>query len=96
MSPENSLTFALAIYTLGVAMGDFYLESANVNFRRFGRAVKISSSTSAGLFALNPVVPFSQKWGSAPTLGFIAISVLCLLIFIYEQDRAGKLKPLDN
>jgi FtsH-binding integral membrane protein len=98
MTPDKYLTAALGIYALGVAIGDFYLEAAKVEFRRFGRALKIASTLCAALVALsslfNPIDNINH--GLVGLIVFVGLVFVQAFTMMYRLEGRGKLKPLDD
>ena len=91
---EHFLSIAAALFAFGNGIGEFYLQSRMVEFRRFGRALKIAASLGAGLFALVSVVDV-KSLTSHGTLG-VVLGVVVLFIYIvamiYRLQGRGKLK----
>lgn len=97
MSPDKYVAVALGVYAFGVGAGEFYILSAKIAARRFGRAVKIASTLSAALIALvatfNPVENVDH--GLIGFCGAAAIVFGSAVAMMYRLEAAGKLKPVE-
>jgi Na+/alanine symporter len=94
---DHFLSIAAALFAFGTGIGEFYLQSRMVEFRRFGRAVKIAATLGAGLFALESVLDLNSliKHGAAGVAIFAVVLMVYIVAMMDRLQGRGKLKDPD-